>query len=690
MAKNSADAVNMFEDLMIGLQDILTRLEIPGGFDDSGSEKNLVNKNIVPSNTSTFNKFPAVKSILNSDEKTRAYNIGYQWARAFFDVQKMNKSAEDTSKPSTILSKAKETVSTGKLATDNISDGKSSGLGLAAGIIGVLAAAYAIWEMFGGEGGFVMKAVAKLPSFLKLLKGTAGKVGTTLLKRIKFIPFIGALAGFVFAFMRFQEGQWVRGTLEIVSAIAGLTGLGLPLSYIIDGALLLYDLSEEKGSETGMGAAIVKGGKYTVKAITNVLKKVITSIGPKLLKTLKFIPFIGGVAGLALSFMRFQEGEWVAGIFEFVSAILDFIPGVGNIASYIIDGGLLLYDLFKTPADPSATSGGSSSTKTSRFEFSFSSGMNYIKKLIGPKLMKVLPYIPVIGNFMAIYEGVKLIMAGNVGSGVRKLIQGMFIFLPPGLSDQLLFGYDWLVSLFTEESEQSSLNSQPAKPFGVRIKEYIQSKLSKLPAVMQDALRLIGVLSDDAPIEYTEPQSVDVSSEAVKTATTATTPPTSTDRGVSKSTIAAALLMSTPVGFISGISLLGAKAIRSKISNNTNEQSKEAAPVEAPKKSLLNPESTLSNIKAGNIDVKIQTNDISISQNKIQTNAILTQNQILMEVVAVARQQLDVTKKKSNVIVAPSQGAQANVASFSNESFNTSTQSSRQRYSSSPYTLSNA
>jgi hypothetical protein len=276
VAKNSADTVNMFEDLMIGLQDILKRLEMPGGFDDSGSEKNLVNKNIVPSNTSTFNKFPAVKSILNSDEKTRAYNIGYQWARAFFDVQKMNKAAEDTSKPSTVLSKAKETVSTGKLATEKKPENKSSILGIAAGIVGVLAAAYAIWEMFGAEGGFVMKAVSKLPSFLKLLKGTAGKIGTSLLKRIKFIPFIGALAGFVFAFMRFQEGQWFRGTLEIVSAIAGLTGLGLPLSYIIDGALLLYDLSEEKGSETGMMSAAVKGGKYATKAIFSVLKKIST------------------------------------------------------------------------------------------------------------------------------------------------------------------------------------------------------------------------------------------------------------------------------------------------------------------------------------------------------------------------------------------------------------------------------
>ena len=729
MAKNSAaDSINMFEDLMIGLQDILKRLEMPGGFDDSGSEKNLVAKNIVPSDISTFNKLPAVKSVLNSNEKTRAYNIGVEWARAFFDIQKLNKSSEDTSKPSTILSKAKDTVGIGKEA-GKTPESKSPGLGLILGIAGVLAAAYAIWEMFGAEGGFVMKAVSKLPNFLKLLKGTAGKIGAGLLRRIKFIPFIGALAGFVFAFMRFQEGDWIKGTLELVSAIASLSVVGLPLSYIIDGALLLHDLAEERGDETGMMAATVKGGKYGAKALVGILKKTVAKVGTKLLKILKFIPFIGGVAGLALSYMRFQEGEWIAGTFEFVSAILDFIPGVGNLASYIIDGGLLLYDLLKTPE-----TGADKPKSGTSLGFSFSNGMNYIKKLIGPALTKALPYIPVIGNFAAIYDGIKMIMGNDVGGGVRKLIQGMFIFLPPGLSDQLISGYDWLMSMFTSETDQTTSVSQPIKPFGVKIKEYIQSKFSKLPTALQEALRLLGILDDNKPIEIPE-QGKSVPSENANTLTTSS----AISMGMKP------LMLMNPVGMTYAVAKLmspkESKPTQSSPSSSTAPEWGEGitapipststapewgegitAPItktsiateleedtpsllpgeEALNKSLHDMTSMFKNMPSllpGEGTLSKPLNDITSmfegikannSDAKLQTNAILTQNQLLQEVVNIARQQLDVTKKKSGVIVNNMQSAPANNTNISGSSFNTGTQSSRQLYSNSPYTLSNA
>ena len=782
MAKNSAsDKVSMFEDLMTGLQDILKRLETPGGFDDSGSEENLVAKNIVPSDTSTFNKMPPVKGILNSNEKTRAYNIGVEWARAFFDIQKLNKASVDTSKPSTVISKAKETVDKGTTMKEGLPSKPAGGLGLVAGIVGVLAAAYAIWEMFGGEGGFVMKAVSKLPSFLKLLKGTAGKIGARLLKRIKFIPFIGALAGFVFAFQRFQDGDWFKGTLELISAIASLTVVGLPLSYIIDGALLLHDLAEERGDETGMMSAAVKGGKYGAKALIGILKKTATKVGTKLLSVLKFIPFVGGVAGLALSYMRFQDGEWVAGIFEFVSAILDFIPGVGNIASYIIDGGLLLYDLLKTPTESK-----DGKTKTqSTYGFSFSNGMNYIKKLIGPALTKALPYIPVIGNFAAIYDGVKLIMDGRVGDGVRKLIQGMFIFLPPGLSDQLITGYDWLMSMFTDESQQSQLlSSQPSKPFSQKIKEYIQAKLHKLPVIMQDALRMLGILDDGKPVETMNQSganqpNANTSVAAQSTQTAGANQPSPSVAAQSTQTVVAApqpavdsnsFMKKFALAHLAGASVvLGpagaiiAAPLAMKLSSSDSNQT-QPTPVESENANATTIDNTAnSNTATGetssNIDNKISDtskseslsdidktlknsldgiqntfNDINSSESlgnmgdtlykslnnmqnmfsdikppeslngilnaftgivagnsdvKVQTDMIREQNNILLEIAYLARQQLELTKRKPAVVV-NGQGSSSNTANFSNDAFNTGTQSSRALYGNSPYTLSNA
>ncbi len=762
MATNSAaDKVNMFEDLMIGLQNILKRLEMPGGFDDTGSEKNLVAKNIVPSDVSTFNKFPAVKSVLNSEEKNRAYNIGVQWARAFFDVQKLNKASEDISKPSTVLSKAKETVKVGKQLPEKTPENKSSMLGLVAGVAGVLAAAYALWETFGAEGGFVMKAVSKLPSFLKLLKGTAGEIGASLLKRIKFIPFIGALAGFVFAFMRFQEGQWFKGTLEIVSAIASLTGIGLPLSYIIDGALILHDLSEEKGDETGMTAAAVKGGKYTTKAIIGILKKTTTTVGTKLLKVLKFVPFIGGVAGLALSYMRFQEGEWVAGIFEFVSAILDFIPGVGNLASYIIDGGLLLYDILKTPTVESAEK----PKQGSGYSFNFSNGMNYLKKLIGPSLTKAIPYIPVIGNFIAIYTGITSIMSGNVGEGVRKLIQGMFIFLPPGLSDQIITGFEWLMSMFTDETIQPPISKpQAPKPFIAIVKDYIKSKLQKLPSILREPLKWLGILDDTSSTEPTtvpatqeskraraivaqasqEPkQERSLANTSVEQVKSTTVKPASASQSEASDTSvidqlksitkAAATAVANTTKSIANSPILKLatdmiKSATAVVGTTTSKIVESAAAkvkpltMQSEPKQQSNAGSAISSssiVKAATAKVQpyaIQPeakkqldvvdkpntnktlemqrvfNDIKAGDNNIkqQTSAILAQNSILQEIAYVARQQLEVAKKKSAVVVNNMQGSPSSNVNFSSDSFNTGTQSSRELYSSSPYTLFNA
>jgi hypothetical protein len=85
-------------------------------------------------------------------------------------------------------------------------------------------------------------------------------------------------------------------------------------------------------------------------------------------------------------------------------------------------------------------------------------------------------------------------------------------------------------------------------------------------------------------------------------------------------------------------------------------------------------------------------NDIKAGDNNIkqQTSAILAQNSILQEIAYVARQQLEVAKKKSAVVVNNMQGSPSSNVNFSNDSFNTGTQSSRELYSSSPYTLFNA
>lgn len=683
MAKTATDNIAMFEGLMNGLRGILQRLEMPGGIDSAQGDQSSVAKNIVPSSTSTFNKLPPVKAILDSNEKTRAYNIGLEWARAFFTVEKEVRSGVDTSKPSTIISRAQRTAVP---PTDEKSKDPTvkEGLGLLGMVAATLAAAVAIWEMFGGEGGFVMKAITKLPSFLKLLKGTAGKIGARILKRIKFIPFIGALAGFVFAYMRFQDGDWVRGTLELVSALLSLTGVGLPLALIIDGAMLLYDISEEKGSDTGMVSAVVKGGKYATKAIFSVLKKLTSTIGAKLLKTLKWVPFIGGVAGLALSFMRFRDGEWLAGTVEFVSAILDFIPGVGNIASYILDGALLLYDIFKAPKEEK-------DKPKSTLSFSFSNGMAYLKTIIGPIVTKALPYIPVIGNFMSIYKGIQAIMSGDYSTGIRELIKGMFIFLPPALTEQIIGGVEWLYSLFNSEENNETPSAPKPVPFLQKVKEFIKSKLKALPGILRKPLEWLGILDDKSGEPSGLSNVVSSTAEAVQNGASAIMEKAQSfiggvidvaENGISsafkaiQSFVVNALDTARNI-ILTSVAFQSIKNIGSEITDMVKNKF-----TFAKKENQTQDENYRAAATADLFDgVKSTT-----VYRKVHIELLKKQNQTLLSMLNIAEMQLQATKNIKPTIINNS-GSQGNV-DLSSSAFDTGTSTSRGMYDRSPYAIS--
>ena len=87
----------------------------------------------------------------------------------------------------------------------------------------------------------------------------------------------------------------------------------------------------------------VKGGKL-ISTLTSIAGK----IGKRLLKFGRFIPVIGSLFSFGFGIARWKKGETIPAIFEFLSGILNLLPtGVGNIASLLIDGGLLLYDLNK-------------------------------------------------------------------------------------------------------------------------------------------------------------------------------------------------------------------------------------------------------------------------------------------------------------------------------------------------------
>jgi hypothetical protein len=109
-------------------------------------------------------------------------------------------------------------------------------------------------------------------------------------------------------------------------------------------AKTLPKLLKPMGKLAGGFFKAMKGGK-----LMKVLGGLAKSIGGRLLKFGRFIPVIGSLFSFGFGIARWKKGEYIPAVFEFLSGILNLLPfGVTNIASMLIDGALLLYDLNQT------------------------------------------------------------------------------------------------------------------------------------------------------------------------------------------------------------------------------------------------------------------------------------------------------------------------------------------------------
>lgn len=292
-----------------------------------------------------------------------------------------------------------------------------------------------------------------------VLKSVAKKLGTKALTMLKFIPFIGSLANFAAAYLRFQDGQWIKGTFEIVAGILSLFGPTHALAMVIDGALILHDLMEVKGTDTGEGKVITTSYKVGSKAIIKTLTKLGVTLGARVLKVMKFIPVIGGLANIALGFYRIQQGEWVAGIFEFISGICDFFPGYGTAASLVIDGALIIYDLLKSPKDESEKPTSTEASKDA------SGKLKQAEKGWFSKFTDALWNLPGLSSLMYIGQGIGKLVSGNITDGLLDLARSV----PGGSSGRGLVGVlESAAGFFTSGTTDKKVESTvKAKEFSI-------------------------------------------------------------------------------------------------------------------------------------------------------------------------------------------------------------------------------
>ena len=182
------------------------------------------------------------------------------------------------------------------------------------------------WLGFGGAaakgGGALAKGFRTAGGLLKtIFGGIIGKVGGKLLKTLKFLPVIGSLVSFGFAFARFKKGETIPAIFEILSGILNLIPLGFTqiISMAIDGGLLLYDMYTAKNEKRE------KAGMEKISFLTWFKE----TIGSKLITVLKYLPGIGGIFTLGEAFGAFKSGNIGEGLKLLGSSIFSFIGGKG-------------------------------------------------------------------------------------------------------------------------------------------------------------------------------------------------------------------------------------------------------------------------------------------------------------------------------------------------------------------------
>lgn len=281
--------------------------------------------------------------------------------------------------------------------------------------LGIMAAAALLFDALGPVGQFILKAITRIKAlgilFKGMIKGISGAF--KMLKATKLGQVIGDIAKGIGAFFK-----------GIGSKILGWLGFS--------------------GKAAKGGGALAKGFRAAGGLLKTIFGGIIGKIGPKLLKTLKFLPVIGSLVSFGFAITRFKSGQIIPAIFEILSGILNILPtGVGNVMSMAIDGGLLLYDMY--------TANNEKREEAGMEKISF---LQYFKQTIGSKLMAVLPYLPGIGGIFSLGEAFNAFKSGNMGEGLKLLGSSLFAFIGgKGVGDLALKGINWLVGMFSGEKE---------------------------------------------------------------------------------------------------------------------------------------------------------------------------------------------------------------------------------------------
>ena len=318
----------------------------------------------------------------------------------------------------------------------------------------IIAAAAAAFEALGPIGRTLLKAIPRLGKIMTSLVQVFDKVFKRINSAITRWP--SAIGKF------FNDNKLVKDIKATItrwpSAIgkffndnklvkgiqSATTGWFSAIGDLFKGNKLVSSFLGGLGGAGKVGGSVLKGLRTAGGSILTVLKGALQGIGGPLLKKLKFVPFLGGIIGLGFAFKRFKDKDYIPATFELISAILDFIPAAGWVASSLIDGGLMLYDMHKAKEEKKAGTG--------QPKQGF---LSYITGLISSKLLPVLEYLPVFGGLIQFGKAIALFASGNLTGGLKMFGSAIIATVGgKGLSDLVSGGINFITSLFGSKQQQ--------------------------------------------------------------------------------------------------------------------------------------------------------------------------------------------------------------------------------------------
>jgi hypothetical protein len=407
----------------------------------ANSNKPTVSRDIIQSDASTFNRENKVKPSLSTSEKARAASLATIYWETYYKVAA--KHANDV-KGETAVAKAQQAAGGANNKGGAAAKLPSGGLG-GFGTIALIAAgifALAAWlkDYLGPVGVFLTKLPFRLKGLVKsfeIIKDLfkvfrETKLGTILAEGLKpvakfFEFFKGSKIGKFFV----KIGEKIAGAFNVFKKVGGAV----------------------KG--------VFKGEGFLGK----ILKGLMKTVGGKIMKVLRFLPFVGGIVQLGFAYSFWKEGKPIRAVFELLSAIL-MLTGIGTPIALALDGALLLYDLYEA---------NQSKTESTKVDGSKGKGiLDTIKEKMSSVLSGKLRYLPLIGGLVYFGDAIAAFSAGDWKGGLKDL--GLGILGTIG-GQGLIDGLNWVISFFDTPEERTTMVDN-TKGIFEKIKSGISSALS--------------------------------------------------------------------------------------------------------------------------------------------------------------------------------------------------------------------